>query len=382
MGVSVREKAKGSGDFWVFISHKGRRTSRQVGSEEAAKRVKAQIEARLTLEQEFLPKKKPAIPTVEEYYQTFRKAYLLSATRPSTQRSYESNFKVHILPVFGKLRLDQVTSMKMETFIADLVLNKKLAKYSIATTVKVLRTMINHAIKHKIVSENPAAGLSELYRQAPTRNEEINPLTAEEVPVFLNSSREHAPNRYVLFLLTIHTGLRIGETCGLKWGDIDFRGRFLTVQRSVDRVHKKVLRPKNGKSRRVDISDELLDELTRLKRHRKEEYLRKGQNTIPEWVFVNNKGDWLDGDVIREGPFHRVLEKAGLRHLRLHDMRHTYASLLLTAGTPIAYISEQMGHASIQLTVNLYGHLQPGANRHHLSNLPGLQQAVPVATEA
>ena len=56
----------------------------------------------------------------------------------------------------------------------------------------------------------------------------------------------------------------------------------------------------------------------------------------------------------------------------IHDMRHTFASLLLTAGAPIAYVSEQLGHASIQLTVNLYGHLTPSANRHHVNNLPGL----------
>ncbi len=211
MGVKVREKVPGSGVWWVFVSHNSRRTSRQVGSKKAALKVKTQIDARLTLEEEFLPEKKPTVPTVEEYYTTFRKAYLLPATRPSTQRSYESSFRVHILPAFGKLRLDQVTSKKMETFIADLVVNKKLAKHSVATIVKELRKMINHARKHKIVSENPATGLSELYRQAPTRNEDINPLTADEVPVFLNSAREHAPGFYVLFLLAIHTGLRIGE---------------------------------------------------------------------------------------------------------------------------------------------------------------------------
>ncbi len=382
MGVKVREKVTGSGVYWVFVSHNGRRTSRQVGSKKAALKVKTQIDARLTLEEEFLPEKQPTLPTVGEYYQTFRKAYLLPATRPSTQRSYESSFRVHILPTFGKLRLDQITSRKMEAFISDLVVNKKLAKHSIETIVKEVRKMFNHAKKHKLVIENPAVGLSELYRQAPTRNEDVNPLTADEVPVFLNAARDHAPGFYVLFLLAIHTGLRIGETCGLKWGDIDFNGRFLTVQRSIDRVHKKILRPKNGKNRRVDISDELLEELTLLKRHRKEEYLGKGQNTIPDWVFVDREGDWLDADVIREGPFHRVLEKAGLRHMRLHDLRHSYASLLLTAGTPIAYISEQMGHASIQLTVNLYGHLQPGANRHHLANLPGLEQPTAIANKA
>jgi integrase len=68
------------------------------------------------------------------------------------------------------------------------------------------------------------------------------------------------------------------------------------------------------------------------------------------------------------------MEKAGLHRRRPYDLRHTFASLLLTAGAPIAYVSEQMGHQNIQLTVKLYGHLQPGANRHWMNKLPGAKK--------
>ena len=98
MGVKVREKASGSGVRLVFIAHQGRRTSRKVGTEEAAAKVAKQIEARLTLGKAALPEKKAPAPTVEEDYGTFRENYLRSATRPSTQRSYESNFRAHFLP--------------------------------------------------------------------------------------------------------------------------------------------------------------------------------------------------------------------------------------------------------------------------------------------
>src|SRR5262245_9079543 len=83
---------------------------------------------------------------------------------------------------------------------------------------------------------------------------------------------------------------------------------------------------------------------------------------------------------LAERHFHRCMEKAGLHRRRPYDLRHTFASLLLTAGAPIAYVSEQMGHQNIQLTVKLYGHLQPGANRHWMNKLPGMTKARRMAT--
>ena len=204
-------------------------------------------------------------------------------------------------------------------------------------------------------------------------------LTAEEVPVFLEAVRETAPEHYTLFLACIHAGLRIGEAIALKWGDIDHNGRFLTVHRSIASIANKVLKPKNDKERRVDMSDELSAELVRHRQDR-QEFLH-GIDDIPEWVFLNEIGGWIRPDQLRKGPYQRCLDKAGLRRLTLHDLRHTFASLLLTAGAPIAYVSEQLGHASIELTVKRYGHLTPSANRHHINNLPGLS-ATKIEAEA
>src|SRR5436190_17956152 len=101
MGVKIREKVQGSGVYWIFINYKGKRTSRQVGTLKAANKVKETIEARLKLGQDALPKEKPAVPTVEEYWETFKKNYVDSALRKSTAASYASNFKTHIHPALG-----------------------------------------------------------------------------------------------------------------------------------------------------------------------------------------------------------------------------------------------------------------------------------------
>ena len=104
MGVKFREKDKDSGVYWVFINYKGRRTSRQVGTLKAANKVKEQIEARLKLGQDALPKEKPSVPTLEEYWAMFKTNYIESALRVSTQKSYASNFKMHIKPALGAKR--------------------------------------------------------------------------------------------------------------------------------------------------------------------------------------------------------------------------------------------------------------------------------------
>jgi integrase len=137
-------------------------------------------------------------------------------------------------------------------------------------------------------------------------------------------------------------------------------------------VRGRVRNTKTDKRRRVDVSDTLLAELLELRRRRKEAYLRKGKNEIPEWVFCNRTGKAPDMHNIKSRTFFRCLEKAGLRRIRFHDLRHTFASLLIQDGQSLKYVSEQLGHSSIKLTADVYGHLVPGANRQAVNRLPGL----------
>jgi integrase len=132
VGVKVREKVKGSGVFWVFINHQGKRTSKQVGGEKAALKVKDIIDARLRLGQSFLPEEKPvpSVPTLNEYYQRFKNGYMETAGTESTRDSYELSFRVHILPELGSLRMDEVGREEVQEFIAALV-KKDLAKDSV-----------------------------------------------------------------------------------------------------------------------------------------------------------------------------------------------------------------------------------------------------------
>lgn len=128
----------------------------------------------------------------------------------------------------------------------------------------------------------------------------------------------------------------------------------------------------------MDRSVQLTDSLRTLLTDRKRETLRRGWGEMPAWVFINESGNPIDPDNFRKRVWPKILAKAGLRQIRIHDLRHTYASLALQNGESPAYVKEQMGHHSIQVTVDIYGHLVPGGNKRavdQLDDVPGATSA-------
>jgi len=377
MGVKVREKVKGSDEWWVFIAHNGRRTSRKVGSEKAALEVAKKIEAKLILGEAFLQEKKPPVPTLEEYYQRFKIRYMKTAIKESSYIIYESAFRVQTLPELGRLRLDQIDRERMEDFIAVLT-EKDLAKDYIRLILGSLQTLMSNAIEKGIIANNPVRGLSKLYRQAPVRHAEIEPLTEGESLLFLQTALEWEPEHYPLFLTSLHTGMRSGEVIALQWPDIDWHGKFISLRRQVVMTKITTLKTKNGK-RRVDLSDDLLGTLAALKKKRQEEALKRGSNEISEWVWANEKGQRIDIHNVKVKSFKRVLRKAGLRDIRYHDLRHTFASQLLCSGANILYVSQQLGHANPGVTMKIYAKWIPNkSQRQAVNRLPSLGRQVPL----
>ena len=376
MGVKIREKIKGSGEWWVFINHQGRRRSKRVGTEKAALKVREYIEARLKLGQSIEEEQKkevPAVVTLDAYFERFKKT-LEGSVRESTRSCYEGRYNNGIRQELGGLSLDKITRERAEEFASSLV-SKGLAKDTIRLTLATLRKILNKALRARLITDNPATRLGEFYRQAPTRHKEIQPLTQDEVLKFLETVRHHSPQHFALFLCAIHTGLRSGELAGLQWGDLDENSKFLVVRRGI--VRGKINITKSGKIRRVDVSDALMAALLEFRRKRKEALLTQGKNELPatDWIFENEAGGFLDMKNLKKRHFKKCLEKAGLRCIRFHDLRHTFASLLIQNGESLTYIKEQLGHSSIKITVDVYGHLVPGANRQAVNRLPHLDVA-------
>jgi integrase len=159
------------------------------------------------------------------------------------------------------------------------------------------------------------------------------------------------PHYAPLFLTAVHTGMRLGELLGLVWGDLDWAGSRIHVRRSVYKGQPFVPKSKRGK-RFIDIGDQLIGALRTLER------ARYGDDGAPldALVFVTPQGSRIDPDNLRGRVWEKALKKAGLRHVKIHSLRHTYASLLVDQGENLLYVSRQLGHASIQMTADVYGH--------------------------
>jgi len=192
-------------------------------------------------------------------------------------------------------------------------------------------------------------------------------MTRKEAEGFLAAVKDVRPEWYVFFLTAFRAGLRKGELIALKWADIQFgtsandQNRFIFVQRSYYRG--RFTTPKGNRSRRVDLSKQLRTVLLGLRDKRILETVLADRASIAgDLVFPSHVGTVIKPDNIFPRYMQPALKKAGLRRFRFHDLRHSFGSLLIQEGASLAYVKEQMGHSSIQITVDVYGHLVPGAN--------------------
>ena len=367
MGVIVRQKKKGKGNpWWVFVTHNGRRTSRLVGGKKAAEKAAGDIQYLLQRgEFEFEKKTKPSMPVFRDFAEGFMETYSPMHHKPSTQRSYQQVLEQHLNPVFGDLPLDQITRKHIKDFIAQKH-QEGLKPNTIKNFKTYLSAILSEAVDDEIIPTHPALRTGKLIKKGDNA-EDINPLTWEEKAKFEDTVREHFARWYPLFLTTLRTGLRLGELIALQPGDLDFNGGFIEVRRNFTRGH--LTSTKSGKIRKVDMSKELQETLHAYMVQRKKDALRNGWGEPPIWLFYDRDGEMVNPDHLRKQVFYKILEKAGLRHIRVHDLRHTYATLRLNKGDNIVDVSNQLGHHSVKITLDVYAHWIPGGKKSEVDEL-------------
>jgi integrase len=301
--------------------------------------------------------------------------------KPSTVGNYSQRLRVHIVPAFGPIKVRQLQRGQIKTLLAE-KLASGLAVDSVRLIHATIRAMLNAAVDDGVILANPANKLGKilrLVRSKSARQEEIKALDRAQVTVFLATTLETTPRLYPLFLTLARTGLRIGEALALQWSDLDFKGREIRVQRAVTNDGT-IGTPKSGHGRTVDMSTSLRDVLQRHqaklaaawleqkpKRDDAGNELPKGP--MPLWTFPSDV--WTPMDHANVGKaFKRVLKDAGLPlHHSPHDLRHTFASLLLQQGESVQYVQRMLGHASITLTVDTYGKWLPMGNKAAVDRL-------------
>jgi integrase len=369
MGVKIREKPKGSGVWWLFIHHEGKRKSLKIGDKRQAnaKAMKYEnlIESgkySLVEDSKKAENKKPLFRHLADEWIENDIKVLRTA---STYERYEQILIKHVLPEFGNKRIDEITRGDIRDFLLNKV-KKEYSKSSIGLFRDVLGGVFNNALDHELLNDSPVRGISRRIDLTKIRGEHADPLSFEETELFLESCRKVVPWAYPFFFTALRTGMRLGELLGLKWGDVDFNSKYIMVQRAYRRGV--FTQTKTKKSRKIDMSDQLVTVLKEEYTKQKKETLKAGSGEVPEIVFHYGDGKAIAQNSIRK-IFKRILRKAGLRERRIHDMRHTFASHLLSLGVSIFYVQRQLGHASIKMTCDTYGSWIPSQEKSNVNLL-------------
>jgi integrase len=285
--------------------------------------------------------------------------------RPSTRRSYRGAIDSHLVPVFGMLRVEQLTPQRIQRWLNDHKAEHG-ARRRITLAHAVLRSALSTAQRQQMVTINAAA----LTKVPKPPKRVIKPLTVEQATVFLKVADTHRLGP--LFSAALACGLRLGEATGLRWEDVDLETGEVQVRQQLQVVDKKLVLQdlKTEKSRRTLVLPQVC--VTELKAHRTkqlEERLKAGKRWVDTGLVFTTYQLCKEGkgektkvgaalhprNVLRV--LHGLLDDVDLPRQRFHDLRHGAASLLLASGVQIAEVSKLLGHSELRLTADLYSHL-------------------------
>lgn len=305
--------------------------------------------------------------TVGEYLESW--LWSKQSLRPSTHTSYETHVRRYLTPHLGRLRLDSLRSTDIDRTYRLLRGQEDGDGLSVATLRRVHATLmsaLNTATRRGLIDRNPAVTV-ELPR--PTRIR-VDAWSAEEFTRFLHLTQHD--RLHPLYLVLGLVGLRRGEAVALRWVDMDLNGGTLRVEQSAVRVARTVIvgPPKSATSARtVAIDDETARRLHWHAARQRLEILRAtGVKQHPELVFTTVDGRALDPAYVSRH-FDRLITRHGLRRIRLHDLRHTSASLGIAAGETLIEVSRRLGHSSITVTADIYSHVSPVVARESAERL-------------
>ncbi|KKL56151.1 hypothetical protein LCGC14_2248290 [marine sediment metagenome] len=286
-----------------------------------------------------------------------------SRIKPSTFYSYRHNMKLHVLPTLGTRSLQQLTAPMLNALYAELAVGGNGRRALSPKTVSYI-----HAIVHKALADAVDAGVlssNVAERAKPPRPQrraarEIQCWEPEELARFLEHVR--GTRLEAAWRLAAMTGMRRGEILGLRWRDIDQVGASISVRQALVSVAYAILQstPKTHQARVIDLDPVTVKQL---QAHRQRQQIERDQwgpdYCDKDLVVAKENGEPLHPQSLSQA-FERLVRTAGLRKIRLHDLRHTHATIAVKAGVPVKVISERLGHESPAFTLKQYAHVLPG----------------------
>jgi integrase len=307
---------------------------------------------------------KPSKLTVAEHLRDWIRDYAAMTVRPRTFEGYSMIVEKHLIPSLGGIVLSQLQPSSIQEYYAKALKDGRSdGKGGLSA-----RTVKHH---HRVLSEALAYGvrMSRIFRNVaqavmPPRpvNQEMNTLDEAEMDDLLEAAK--GTPYYHLFHLALYTGLRRSELLGLRWKDVDLYLANLSVTQVMHRLQGGqvvFLEPKTAKSRRqVSLTP---DSAIALREHYEQQKQERGAIGIllngDSLVFSRLDGTPLPPITVNHA-FIRIMKKAGLEGIRMHDLRHTHATLMMKQGVNPKIVQERLGHSSFAVTMDVYSHVVPG----------------------
>ena len=279
---------------------------------------------------------------LEEYMKIAEKTL-----EPSTFNGYRKACNAHLYPVFGDIPVKDLSSMMIRNYVTKLELTLK----TIRNILTPLRNTLDQALNDGMITSNPLDRLvlSKLVdKKTRSSNWEVDPFNQDEIKAILSEAKNQASN---LFQFAFYSGLRTSELIALEWGDIDWLNGIVRVSRAV------VLKQEKGTKTKSGQRDVLLlpPALEALQNQKKFTFLAGGR------VFYNPRTNtpWETDGQIRKTCWAHILKKAGVRYRNPYQTRHTYASMMLSAGENSLWVAKQMGHKDTEMIIKNYGRWIP-----------------------
>jgi integrase len=318
--------------------------------------------------------------TVAQFLERWLEDVVKPGVRPRTYEAYRLNVS-RLLPHVGRYRLIALTPQVIQAAYGELLERgnirsaqpRGLSRRTVEQAHTVLHTALRYAVRARLLAYNAADAV---IAPRPER-QEMHSLTLEQVRQLFDHNTED--RLHALWTVLAMTGLRLGEATGLKWEDIDLNGGQFTVRRALQRQRGNglaLVEPKTARSRRtIPLVPEASDALRRHRARQAEARLAAG----PAWqdqglVFCTYTGGPLDPARVNEA-FHRALDRAELPRVRVHDVRHSTASILLTLGVPVHEVSAILGHCQASVTLNVYAHATVSGQAEAMRRLGALLAA-------
>jgi integrase len=281
-------------------------------------------------------------------------------------RMIESRFKQ-----FMNKEARSITPKEVENLIFSLKATG-LSNLTINKTIQLLRVIFNYAIDSEILSKSPVLKKFRL----PEEKKAISVLDEEQIQAFLDVAKRRNIKNYAIMATFLYTGIRRGELLALEWSDIDFKNQRIKINKQI--YQGKKVPTKNNKHRSVDIPNNLIEILQEYKKH---------QTVMSKIVFCDLEGGYMNPAVLERHYFCATLKALNNENpqkeikIRLHDLRHTYATFLLSKGVPIKYVQEQLGHSSAKMTLDVYASYMPSVKFEALNILNNLHKKEPDRTQ-